>query len=54
MDCHPTLTTFLLEYGDYTYNLRDNLIRLPTIGCEFGDFNAKYQMHLRLRTSKLQ
>ena len=29
--------------------LRNDLIRLPVVRCEFGEMNAKYQMHLRLR-----
>ena len=36
--------------------LRNDLIRLPVVRCEFGEFefefgemNVKYQMHLRLR-----
>ena len=29
--------------------LRNNLIRLPVVRCQFGEMNAKYQMHLRLR-----
>ena len=45
----PNFDNFLLEYGDYTHNLRNDLIRLPAIRCEFGAMNAKYQMLLRLR-----
>ena len=45
----PYFDNFLPEYGDYTHNLRNDLIRLPAIRCEFGAMNAKYQMHLRLR-----
>ena len=40
---------FLPEYGDHRHNLRNDLIRLPAIRCEFGENNAKYQMQLRLR-----
>ena len=29
--------------------LRNDLIRLPVVRCEFGEINGKYQMHLRLR-----
>ena len=28
--------------------LRNDLIRLPAIRCEFGKMNAKYEMYLRL------
>ena len=45
----PYFNNFLPEYGDYTHNLRNDLIRLPAIRCEFGAMNVKYQMHLRLR-----
>ena len=40
---------FLPEFGIHNHTLRNDLIRLPTIRCEFGEMNAKYQMHLRLR-----
>ena len=40
---------FLPEYGVYRHNLRNNLIRLPAIRCDFGKMNSKYQMHYRLR-----
>ena len=40
---------FLPEYGTHRHNLRNDLIRLPAIGCEFGEMHAKYQMQLRLR-----
>ena len=36
---------FLPEYGGHRHNLRNNLIRLPIIRCEFEEINAKYQMH---------
>ena len=36
---------FLPEYGDHRHNLRNDLIRLPIIRCEFEEINAKYQMH---------
>ena len=39
---------FILEYGAYRHNLRNDQIRLPLIRCEYGDINVKYQMHLRL------
>ena len=29
--------------------LRNDLIRLPVVKCEFAEMNAEYQMHLRLR-----
>ena len=29
--------------------LRNHQIRLPVVRCEFGEMNAKYQLHLRLR-----
>ena len=45
----PYFDNFLPEYGVYGHNLRNDLIRLPAIRCEFGTMNAKYQMHLRLR-----
>ena len=31
----PYFDNFLPEYGDYTHNLRNDLIRLPAIRCEF-------------------
>ena len=40
---------FLPEYGAHRHNLRNDLIRLPAIRCEFGEINAKYRMQLRLR-----
>ena len=40
---------FLPEFGIPNHTLRNDLIRLPAIRCEFGEMNAKYQMHLRLR-----
>ena len=40
---------FLPEYGDHRHKLRNNLIRLPIIRCEFEEINAKYQMHRTLR-----
>ena len=39
----------LPEYGDHRHNLRNDLIRLPIIRCEFEEINAKYQMHRTLR-----
>ena len=39
---------FLPEFGIHNHTLRNDLIRLPAIRCEFGEMNAKYQMHLRL------
>ena len=43
---------FLREYGTHRHNLRNDLIRLPAIRCEFGEMTAKYQMQLRLRDLK--
>ena len=40
---------FLPEYGGHRHNLRNDLIRLPIIRCEFEEMNAKYQMHRTLR-----
>ena len=40
---------FLPEFGIHNHTLRNDLIRLPAIRCEFGEMNARYQMHLRLR-----
>ena len=40
---------FLSEYGGHQHNLRNDLIRLPIICCEFEEMNAKYQMHRNLR-----
>ena len=40
---------FLPEFGIHNHTLRNDLIRLPAIRCEFGEMNAKYQMHLSLR-----
>ena len=40
---------FLPEYGPHRHNLKNDLIRLPAIRCEFGEMNAKHQMQLRLR-----
>ena len=40
---------FLAEFGIHNHTLRNDLIRLLAIRCEFGEMNAKYQMHLRLR-----
>ena len=40
---------FLSEYGVHRHNLRNDVIRLPAIRCEFGEIDAKYQKQLRLR-----
>ena len=40
---------FLPEYGGHRHNLRNDLIRLPIIRCEFEEMNAKYQMRRTLR-----
>ena len=45
----PYTDSFLPEFGEHNHMLRNDLIRLPVIRCEFGEMNAKYQMHLRLR-----
>ena len=37
------------RFGIHNHTLRNDLIRLPAIRCEFREMNAKYQMHLRLR-----
>ena len=34
------------EYGVYRHNLRNDLIHLPAIRCDFREMNSKYQMHL--------
>ena len=39
----------LPEYGGHRHKLRNDLIRLPIIRCEFEEMNAKYQMHRTLR-----
>ena len=40
---------FLTEYGGHRHKLRNDLIRLPIIRCDFEEMNAKYQMHRTLR-----
>ena len=46
---------FLQEYSDYTHNLRNDLIRLPVIRCEFDAINVKYQNAFKITgTSKPQ
>ena len=40
---------FLPELGIHNHTLRNDPIRLPAIRCEFGEMNAKYQRHLKLR-----
>ena len=35
----PYFNNYLTEYGDYTHNLRKDLIRLPAIRCELGAMN---------------
>ena len=39
---------FLPEFGIHNHTIRNDLTTLPAIRCEFGEMNAKYQMHLRL------
>ena len=41
----PYFENFILDYGAYHQNLRNNHTRLPTIRCYF---EKKYQMHFRL------
>ena len=43
------VNNFLSQFGIHNHTLRNDLIILPAIRCEFGEMNAKYQMHLRLR-----
>ena len=45
----PYFENFILQYGAYHQNLRNNHIRLPAIRCEFEKNNSKCQMHLRMR-----
>ena len=45
----PYFDNFLPEFGEHNHMLRNDLIRLPVVRCEYGEMNAKYQMHLRLR-----
>ena len=45
----PYFDNFLPEFGEHNHMLRNDQIRLPVVRCEFGEMNAKYQMHLRLR-----
>ena len=40
---------FLSEFGEHDHMPRNDLIRLPVVRYEFGEINAKYQLHLRLR-----
>ena len=40
---------FLSEYGGHRHYLRNDLIRLPIIRCEFEVMNTKYQMQRTLR-----
>ena len=44
----PYFDNFLPEFGEHNHMLRNDQIRLPVVRCEFGEMNAKYQMHLRL------
>ena len=46
----PYLDNFLPEFGEHNHMLRYDLIWLPVVRCEFGEMNAKCQMHLRLRS----
>ena len=45
----PYFDNFLPEFGEHNHMLRNDQIRLPVVRCKFGEMNAKYQMHLRLR-----
>ena len=45
----PYFDNLLPEFGEHNHMLRNDQIRLPVVRCEFGEMNAKYQMHLRLR-----
>ena len=46
----PTcFNNFIPEYDESNYNLQTRFIQLPDVRCEFGQVNAKYQVHLRLR-----
>ena len=45
----PYFDNFLPEFGEHNHMLRNDLIRLPVVRCEYGEMNAKYQMHLTLR-----
>ena len=45
----PYFDNFLPVFGGHNHLLRNDLIRLPVVRFEFGEMNAKYQMHLRLR-----
>ena len=44
----PYFDIFLPEFAEHNHMLRNDLIRIPVVRCEFGEINAKYQMHLRL------
>ena len=43
------IESFISEYADYRYNLRNDQICLPLIRCEYGEMNVKDQMYPRLR-----
>ena len=45
----PYFDNFLPEFGEHNHMLRNDLIRLPVVRCEFGEMDAKCQMHLKLR-----
>ena len=40
---------FFTRYGGHQHNLYNDLIRLPSIRCEFEEMNAKYHMHCTFR-----
>ena len=42
----PYFDNFLPEFGEHNHMLRSDLSRLPVVRCEFGEMDAKYQMHL--------
>ena len=39
----PYFDNFLPEFGKHNHMLKNDLIRLPVVRCEFGEMNAKYQ-----------
>ena len=45
----PYFDNILPEFVELNHMLRNDLIRLSVVRCEFGEMNAKYQMHLILR-----
>ena len=43
----PYFNNFLPEFGEHNHMLRNDLIRLPVVRCQFGEMNATHQTHLR-------